>query len=59
MKVLSIQVDVTNLSEEEIENLHYAMLIQTEDTPNANILNEGIREIDETLFTQEVSENLH
>jgi hypothetical protein len=54
MRVLLIQVDVSNLSEEEAEELAYTMSVQAEDI-NASILNQKIVEVEE----EKMDESIH
>jgi ribosomal protein L12E/L44/L45/RPP1/RPP2 len=58
MKVLTIQIDVSELSDSEIEDLQTAMEVQTEDT-NAPILGSDVREIDIDELMEEDSSELH
>ena len=44
MKVLLVQVDVSNLSDDEIEELEYAFAAQLEDF-DAELINMGTKEV--------------
>jgi hypothetical protein len=52
IKVLTISVDVTNLSPQEIEDLQVAMEAQTEDY-DSSILNSAVNDIDEEELLSE------
>lgn len=54
MKVLTVQVDVSDLSQAQIEELQTAMEVQTEDY-DAPILGSDTREIDVDEFMEEDS----
>jgi hypothetical protein len=55
MKVLTISVDVTNLTDDQIERLQLAMEVQVEDyDEDASILNSAVNDLDpEELFKDE------
>jgi ribosomal protein L12E/L44/L45/RPP1/RPP2 len=58
MKVLTISVDVSDLSEAQIEELQTAMEVQTEDY-DAPILNSGANEMDIDELMEEDNGGLH
>jgi ribosomal protein L12E/L44/L45/RPP1/RPP2 len=58
MKVLTISVDVSELSESQIEDLQTAMEVQTEDT-DTPILNSSVNEMDIDELMEEDSGGLH
>ncbi len=60
MKVLTISVDVSDLSDTQIEELQLAMEVQTEDY-DSPILNSAVNELDEEdlLKEDEDETNLH
>ena len=59
MKVLTISVDVSDLSQAQIEELQTAMEVQTEDY-DAPILNSGANEMDiDDLMEEDSSGELH
>lgn len=58
MKVLTISVDVSDLSDSQIEELQTAMEVQTEDY-DAPILNSGANEMDIDDLMEEDSGGLH
>jgi hypothetical protein len=63
MKVLTVSLDVTGLSEQEISELQFAMEVQSEDFSNAIIINSGTRDLDvdslEEFSEEESDGNLH
>lgn len=46
MKVLTVSIDVSNLTDNEIEDLQTAMEVQSESYEGAIILNSGVGELD-------------
>lgn len=60
MRVLTISVDVSDLSDTQIEELQLAMEVQTEDY-DSPILNSAVNELDEEdlLKEDEDETNLH
>lgn len=60
MKVLTISVDVSDLSDTQIEELQLAMEVQTEDY-DSPILNSTVNELDEEALLKEDEDetNLH
>lgn len=60
MKVLTISVDVSDLSDTQIEELQLAMEVQTEDY-DSPILNSTVNELDEEDLLKEDKDetNLH
>lgn len=60
MKVLTVSVDVSELSDSEIEELQTAMEVQMEDYEGAAILNSGVQELDvDELMEEDKDDNLH
>lgn len=60
MRVLTISVDVSDLSDTQIEELQLAMEVQTEDY-DSPILNSTVNELDEEALLKEDEDetNLH
>lgn len=60
MRVLTVSIDVSELSETEIEELQTAMEVQMEDYEGAAILNSGVQEVDvDDLMEEDKDDNLH
>lgn len=60
MKVLTVSVDVSELSDSEIEELQMAMEVQMEEYEGAAILNSGVQELDvDELMEEDKDESLH
>lgn len=60
MKVLTVSVDVSELSPSEIEELQTAMEVQMEDYEGAAILNSGVQDLDvDDLMDEDKDDNLH
>jgi len=60
MRVLTISIDVSELSDSEVEELQTAMEVQMEDYEGAAILNSGVKELDlDELMEEDKDDNLH
>lgn len=60
MRVLTISVDVSNLSSSEIEELQTAMEVQVEDYEGVAILNSGVQDLDvDEMMEENNDDNLH
>lgn len=60
MKVLTVSIDVSELSDSEVEELQTAMEVQMEDYEGAAILNSGVQEMDmDELMEEDKDDNLH
>lgn len=57
MKVLTVSIDVSELTDNEIAELQTAMEVQSEDYEGAIILNSGVGELDiDDLMEEEVDD---
>lgn len=60
IKVLTVSVDVSELSSTQIEELQTAMEVQMEDYEGAAILNSGVQDLDvDELIEENKDDNLH